>query len=166
MIEFTVHLSLKEYQKANYTILYKRPLAIIVTSLGVLFMCLAIAGFLFSFWLSSQDPLVNFILGFCWCTYLPLSVYFRSKKVFASNKLMQEEVKWTVDEDSIKLQGQTYKSEFNWPGINRIQLLKDFMIIYMSKSTMYIIPRKSFHTDEEAQRLLEIAKKNNIPVIG
>jgi len=87
--------------------------------------------------------------------------YFRLKNAFYSNKKIQEKIFYTFTEEKIHTKGETFDGEFTWKTVHRVKENKDWFLIYQSKTTMNMIPKKYF-TKDQIRELRNLVQKNNI----
>ena len=87
--------------------------------------------------------------------------YFRLKNAFYSNKKIQEKIIYTFTEEKVQTKGETFDGDFSWNTIYRVKENKDWFLIYQSKTTMNMIPKKYF-TKNQIQELRSLILKNNV----
>ncbi|MEG1591564.1 YcxB family protein [Chryseobacterium sp.] len=87
--------------------------------------------------------------------------YFRLKNAFHSNKKIQEEIVYTFTEEKVQTKGETFDGDFTWNTVHRVKESKDWFLIYQSKTTMNMVPKKYFSQSEMIE-LRNIIKKNNV----
>lgn len=93
--------------------------------------------------------------------YFPYRHYKTIKKVFYSNKKIQENIIYTFNEEKIHVKGESFESEFTWKSIFKLKELKDWFLIYQSMNVMNIVPKKNF-TKEQIHELRQIILKNEL----
>jgi len=93
--------------------------------------------------------------------FLIVRGYFRLKKAFYSNKKIQEEIVYTFTDDKIHTKGETFDGDFTWETVYRIKENKDWFLIYQSKTTMNMIPKKYFIKNQVTE-LRNLIRKNNV----
>lgn len=93
--------------------------------------------------------------------FLIVRGYFRLKKAFYSNKKIQEEIVYTFTDDKIHTKGETFDGDFTWEKVYRIKENKDWFLIYQSKTTMNMIPKKYFIKNQVTE-LRNLIRKNNV----
>ncbi|WP_027380647.1 YcxB family protein [Chryseobacterium daeguense] len=87
--------------------------------------------------------------------------FFRLKKVFSSNKNIQENISYTFTNENIRLEGDTFDSEFTWDAVYRVKENNEWFLIYQSAQIMNMIPKKYF-TKNQILELRNIIKVNNV----
>lgn len=93
--------------------------------------------------------------------FIIIRSYFRLKNAFYSNKKIQEEIVYTFTDEKVQTKGETFDGDFTWNTVHRVKETKDWFLIYQSKTTMNMIPKKYFSQSEMIE-LRSIIKKNNV----
>ena len=93
--------------------------------------------------------------------FIVVRSYFRLKNAFYSNKKIQEKIIYTFTEEKVQTKGETFDGDFSWNTIYRVKENKDWFLIYQSKTTMNMIPKKYF-TKNQIQELRSLILKNNV----
>lgn len=93
--------------------------------------------------------------------FIVVRSYFRLKNTFYSNKKIQEKIVYTFTEENIQTKGETFDGDFTWKTVYKVKENKDWFLIYQSKLTMNMIPKKYF-TKEQILELRSIIKNNNV----
>lgn len=93
--------------------------------------------------------------------FIIIRSYFRLKNAFHSNKKIQEEIVYTFTEEKVQTKGETFDGDFTWNTVHRVKETKDWFLVYQSKTTMNMIPKKYF-SQSEIIELRNIIEKNNV----
>jgi len=93
--------------------------------------------------------------------FIIIRSYFRLKNAFYSNKKIQEEIFYTFTDEKVQTKGETFDGDFTWNTVHRVKETKDWFLIYQSKTTMNMIPKKYFSPSEIIE-LRNIIEKNNV----
>lgn len=93
--------------------------------------------------------------------FIIIRSYFRLKNAFYSNKKIQEEIIYTFTDEKVQTKGQTFDGDFTWNTVHRVKETKDWFLIYQSKTTMNMVPKKYFSPSEIIE-LRNIIEKNNV----
>lgn len=93
--------------------------------------------------------------------FIIIRSYFRLKNAFYSNKKIQEEIIYTFTDEKVQTKGETFDGDFTWNTVHRVKENKDWFLIYQSKTTMNMIPKKYF-SPSEIIALRNIIEKNNV----
>ena len=145
-MKFTAKINLKEFIKLNYTLFYRKGIAIYMTIIGVLMLSTSILYFtkVFPAIFSKSQPITyQPFFGFFLVIGLPLSVYFSAKKSYASTQRLQEEIEYEFSSENIKMTGESFKTEMNWDKTYKIEELSNWFLIYQSKKVATLIPKNN-----------------------
>lgn len=93
--------------------------------------------------------------------FIIIRSYFRLKNAFYSNKKIQEEIIYTFTDEKVQTKGETFDGDFTWNTVHRVKETKDWFLVYQSKTTMNMIPKKYFSPSEIIE-LRNIIEKNNV----
>lgn len=93
--------------------------------------------------------------------FIIIRSYFRLKNAFYSNKKIQEEIVYTFTDEKVQTKGETFDGDFTWNTVHRVKETKDWFLIYQSKTTMNMVPKKYFSPSEIIE-LRNIIEKNNV----
>lgn len=93
--------------------------------------------------------------------FIIIRSYFRLKNAFYSNKKIQEEIVYTFIDEKVQTKGETFDGDFTWNTVHRVKETKDWFLIYQSKTTMNMVPKKYF-SQSEIIELRNIIEKNNV----
>lgn len=93
--------------------------------------------------------------------FIIIRSYFRLKNAFYSNKKIQEEIVYTFTDEKVQTKGETFDGDFIWNTVHRVKETKDWFLIYQSKTTMNMVPKKYFPQSEIIE-LRNIIEKNNV----
>src|SRR5690242_8446866 len=126
MTEMTLksELTRKDYSKLMTFDLLKKPTTIFIFVIG-----LGLISFHF------KDPESgNFylILGLAFVG-LPVLTYFTIGKAYDKNKNFNEKLEFTIDQNNLKLSGQTFHSTYNWTQVTKVKESADHFIIYQGQ---------------------------------
>lgn len=80
--------------------------------------------------------------------FIVIRSYFKLKKVFISNKTIQEEIIYTFTDNEIQTKGETFDVDFSWDKVFLVKENKEWFLIYQSNTIMSMIPKKFFSSQE------------------
>ena len=164
MIELSFKLTLENYRKINFLVLYKQPVTIILTLIGILSLIFFVLNLVGSAGNILSDTLPHLGIGIAFTFAIPAMVFISSKKTFETNNYLQEEIFWTISEEKIKFKGKSFGAEYSWSNIFKIKKVSNWVIIYQSKAIANFIPIESFRSNEDVNLFWEYAKMNNVKV--
>jgi hypothetical protein len=90
----------------------------------------------------ARNPQIIFVmaLGMLFLVMMPVSIYLQSKKVFLSDKLLQEEQEYDFREDGFSVKASFGNSEITWDKVDSIKISRSFISIYLSQIRAFVIP--------------------------
>ena len=79
---------------------------------------------------------------------LPMVVIRRTKKVYQTNRIFQEQLNYKLTNDTIQTTGETFNSVQKWTGFYKIKETKVFILLYTGEGTAVLLDKKMFTTEE------------------
>ena len=150
------HITFKEF--LNFNIKSSLPRIIIFSFIILIFLVLN----LYNTENDTQNILQSASIWFAAVfVFIIIRSYFRLKNAFFSNKKIQEEIIYTFTEEKVQTKGETFEGDFAWNTVYKIKETKDWLLIYQSKTTMNMIPKKYF-SDSQISELGNMIKKSNV----
>ena len=163
-MKLKVQLTLDDYRKWHFDLLYGNVRrGITIAGLAVFF---AIFGFYIMGVTNAGKPISSGLIYLALfivflVIFIPVSLYFRTKSHFESDKLIQEEQNYQIDENGVKAKSEYGNSDIPWDKVYGAHLNKKYITIALSKSRMYLLPARFFE-GEQMQELSELLK-NTLP---
>ncbi|MDF2831351.1 MULTISPECIES: YcxB family protein [Chryseobacterium] len=150
------HITFKEF--LNFNIKSSLPRIIIFSFIILIFLVLN----LYNTENDTQNILQSASIWFAAVfVFIIIRSYFRLKNAFFSNKKIQEEIIYTFTEEKVQTKGETFEGDFAWNTVYKIKETKDWLLIYQSKTTMNMVPKKYF-SDSQISELRNMIKKSNV----
>lgn len=150
------HITLKDF--LNFNIKNSLPRIIIFSFIILIFLVLN----LYNTENDTQNILQSASIWFAAVfVFIIIRSYFRLKNAFYSNKKIQEEIVYTFTDEKVQTKGETFEGDFAWNTVYKIKETKDWLLIYQSKTTMNMVPKKYF-SQSEIIELRKIIGKNNV----
>ncbi len=150
------HITFKEF--LNFNIKSSLPRIIIFSFIILIFLVLN----LYNTENETQNILQSASIWFAAVfVFIIIRSYFRLKNAFFSNKKIQEEIIYTFTDEKVQTKGETFEGDFAWNTVYKIKETKDWLLIYQSKTTMNMVPKKYF-SDSQISELRNIIKKSNV----
>ncbi|REC55666.1 hypothetical protein DRF62_05650 [Chryseobacterium piscium] len=150
------HITLKDF--LNFSIKNSLPRIIIFSFIILIFLVLN----LYNTENDTQNILQSASIWFAAVfVFIIIRSYFRLKNAFYSNKKIQEEIVYTFTDEKVQTKGETFDGDFTWNTIYKIKETKDWLLIYQSKMTMNMVPKKYF-SDSQISELRNMIKKSNV----
>ncbi|MFN3489267.1 MAG: YcxB family protein [Emticicia sp.] len=134
MEDFTIktRLTTKEYTRVMYVGLYKKPVFIFATLLGLYLLTPVLLDYLKVINYYTDMPIYDIVIG----TFLllaPSVIVLISISQFRSNPSFQNEMTYTFSDRGVAVKGLTFNSDFLWSHIIKQKELGKFLILYHSK---------------------------------
>uniref|UniRef100_UPI0028EAF470 YcxB family protein n=1 Tax=Chryseobacterium indoltheticum TaxID=254 RepID=UPI0028EAF470 len=140
------HITFKEF--LNFNIKSSLPRIIIFSFIILIFLVLN----LYNTENDTQNILQSASIWFAAVfVFIIIRSYFRLKNAFFSNKKIQEEIIYTFTEEKVQTKGETFEGDFAWNTVYKIKETKDWLLIYQSKTTMNMIPKKYFSDSQSSE---------------
>lgn len=150
------HITLKDF--LNFNIKNSLPRIIIFSFIILIFLVLN----LYNTENDTQNILQSASIWFAAVfVFIIIRSYFRLKNAFYSNKKIQEEIVYTFTDEKVQTKGETFEGDFAWNTVYKIKETKEWLLIYQSKTTMNMVPKKYF-SQSEIIELRKIIEKNNV----
>lgn len=128
----TVRLTEKEYSKIMYSGLYRKPGMVVTGIVGIFLILSTIVDPLKIIAPFPDMPYVEIVVGLLGLL-LPTLIVLMALKQLRSNPGFQHEMVYTFSEEGFKIQGNTFKGEFQWAHIIKRKEINKFLILYHSK---------------------------------
>lgn len=133
-------MTTKEYAKVMFVGIYKKPVFIISTILGIYYIITFLLDYFNILNYYTETP--YFEIGICLFLLLsPSLITIISIRQFISNPSFSNEIKYTFGENGITVDGQTCKAEYLWSHIIKQKEINKFLILYHSKNTGNIVDK-------------------------
>lgn len=152
-ITLTTQLSIADYTKVTFHILYRNFAIKFLTGTG-LFMFLAIG---ISFNDFDSFPWVPLLIAFFFTVGLPLQVYFNARRNYKSNGRINEPVTYELNEEHIELTGESFNSKLTWDKVYSVTENKDWVLIWQNRQVANVLPKRDFN-DDELQTFKDLVK--------
>ena len=91
----------------------------------------------------------------------PILTLVQTKKLYQTNRVFQEQLKYTLTNDSIHTKGKTFDSTQKWTGFYKIQETKSFFMLYQSERVATLLDKKMF-SDNELNEFKQFIQSLNI----
>ena len=74
---------------------------------------------------------------------LPLTLLFRSSKVYDSDQFLQEEQNYSVGKSGITVSAASSNAQIGWNKIHKITETPHYLYIYLARNKAFIVPKAS-----------------------
>ena len=127
--------------------LYKKPVFIICTIVGLYLLTTVFLDYLNVIKLYDSLPLFE-IFGGLFLLFAPSLIVLMAVSQFKSNPSFQNDMNFTFSDDSIVVNGVTFKSELSWAHIIKQKEISKFLILYHSKKFGHFIDKSALTADQ------------------
>lgn len=88
------------------------------------------------------NALIYIAMAIVLFAYVPVSLWFRSKKALKSNEALAKTLHFEFAEETICVSLEEQKAEFKWENIYKMVATKSMVLVYTNRINAYIIPRE------------------------
>lgn len=159
-MEIQTKITFKDYWKYYLGELLKKSSIIIFIIAMIYLLYTVIFEIIPNFSADFYSIFIIFIVVFG-LFFLPLSIYRRIRKVFFSNKKIQELITYEISEEKVIQKGEDFESEFTWSSLFKVKEIKNWFVLYHSSHGVNLIPKNSMNKDQ-IQELREIILRNGV----
>ncbi len=155
-IQINVKLTTKEVVQLNFEIRYRIPFVIFITLLGLIGAVKSLdALFIHAIPNNDWTPVG---LGFSFITVviMPVSAYIISIRASKNDPFWSENLVYTITEDQIAVQGESFQSSVKLPDIKTIKESKRWFIIMYEGKQGYFIPKNRFANENDLARFRQL----------
>ncbi len=151
----------KDYMKSAYW--HSRKFFILI---NIIFGMLVLSS-LVQIFLPEKPPDMSVIMpnvmamvipGLIW-VYVYVGTYFKLKKVFASDTLLQLEQTCNITPDAIMISSEKGNSNLKWGDLYSVTESKYAFYLFISKNRMFIVPKRSMN-EVDTQEFIQLATAN------
>ncbi len=137
MPEINIKTKIKqnEFIKVNYLLLWMKP---IVKVFAV--FCLLLVTY--DTYYSIYDPYFydrSMWLYFGMIAFWMVMIWFVARRNFRSNKRIQEQLTYTIEDDKFSVTGESFKSEMTWNKVYKIIKTKKWLLVFQSRQSANFI---------------------------
>lgn len=86
------------------------------------------------------------------------------RRAFRMNDQMQETRSGRIDRDKISIAGQTFSSDFLWEGVQRVEETRNLYLVYNSKASAVMLPKRVFTANQQQHFKKIVAEKPGLAV--
>lgn len=142
-IILTTKLSINDFIKVNYHMLYRKWAIKGMTGFGLFFILLSL------FTLMSGDfSWFLLIFGLFLTVGLPVQVYFAAKRNYKTDGRGSETIEYLFDNEEVKIAGESFNSRLTWDKIYSVTENKNWILIWQNQQIANVVPKRDFKEDE------------------
>ncbi|MDP4177768.1 MAG: YcxB family protein [Bacillota bacterium] len=158
LIDISYSFNIKEVRKMFLNIYYKSIIGKITTLIGIglvsLFVIIAVN--------QSYNPIVVLILGLIFVLMPPISTYNFANKNFKTDAVMKKARNYKFKENGFICTYQNGESFVKWDELVKAEEVKSAILLYGTKRTAHIIPKRIFDDRKEELNLLRKIIKEKV----
>jgi len=145
-ITLTTNLSLDDYIKVNYHMLYRKLWTKLMLGIGILMLISILISFLFD--PTMEFPVFQLIFGLFITIGLPIQVYFAAKRNYKLNTRLRETIIYELSPDTYRITGESFHSESTWDKVHGVTESKDWVLIWPTRHMANVIPKRTFMNND------------------
>jgi hypothetical protein len=143
----TSKLDKGDYIKVMFIGLYKKPYYIIATIFGLCLLIISILNYFNAISFEVYSPFTDSILAL-FLLLSPSIIVLLSISQIKSNPSLLNDMTYTFDEESMAVNGLTFKSEFLWEHIIKQKEIGKFLVLYHTKKFGNFIDKSKLTSEE------------------
>ena len=157
----TTRLTTKEYVSVMFAGLYRKPVFILATLIGLYFATTIILDYLGIVDWYDNTPTFEIACG-AFLLSAPAMIVLIAVRQFTSNPSFQNDITYTFSESGVACQGLTFKSEFSWAHIIKQKELGKFLVLYHNKKFGNFINKTQLSTDQLNYIKAKVQQTNSV----
>jgi len=143
MINVTTKLTVDDYIKVNYHMVYRKWAIKGMVGFGIFFVLLSL------FTLVSGDfSWFLLIFGLFLTVGLRTQVYFAAKRTYKTDGRISENLEYLFDNKEITITGESFNSRLTWDKIYSVTENKDWVLIWINRQIANVVPKRDFKNGE------------------
>jgi hypothetical protein len=147
-IKVKTQLSLSDFIKLQYYLLYSTGWTIYITLLGLVVLLGSLFAFSGASDIENKDkPYIALIFGVFVVVLIPLGLFFSAKRIYASHKMLQEPMYYTFSPSGIHVEGSSFSSTVSWEKMYKIKRMSKWLLIYHGKNIANCVKLPDFEGD-------------------
>ena len=151
ILNFNTQISLSNYKQLVLALNFRNSYIIFISFLGLVFLLSTIL-----------DPKNNMFFGLIGVLFLCIPFYsiIRASQAFKTNKTLHEKNNFTINTEKVSVQGETFNSTLSWDSFYKVLELKEWLLLYTSKTALIPIPKNQIPTSD-FEALKKIVSSNS-----
>lgn len=153
-------LTKKEFINANFIFFYSK----LVIRLYTVFISIAFVISIIAVTTNAKISIVQIIAPFLMLCVLPLLIYARASRAFASSN-MNKSIEYKFDQTAFNLRSESASFQMKWGKIYKVTQTKKWLLIWQNKNIATPIPKRNINEAQigELKQILTSNKvKNNL----
>jgi hypothetical protein len=147
-IILTTKLTMDDFVKVNYHLLYRRWFMKYITGLGIFMILMIVYYYVTEPGHFETFPFYQFFFGMFVTVGMPVATYFTARRNYKSNSRISEVITYEFDSEFIQVTGESFNSKLTWEKIYRLTENTDWILIWQNRQIANVIPKRDFKPDD------------------
>jgi len=157
-------ITLKEYTRLNFALLYGKIWFLTLSALGALFvMWSLLLCFVNHYSIFNNEYSTFGATAAILSVYVPVINWLRCFRIFRSNFKLSEPLTYDFSEEGLAITGESFSSKYGWEKIPRIKTIKGWLLVYQGRAITNLLKTES--ADHANIDSLKIFLKERYPQI-
>lgn len=135
----TTQLTLKEYLKVNYYLLFKKWSMWLLPFVGLLSIFFYILGY---------ADISALYFGVIFIIFFPALTYYLFRRNYFNDSRITETITYTFDNEIVESKGESFDSSFTWDKVYMVAETKSWILLYPSRYIAYVIPKSKISKED------------------
>jgi hypothetical protein len=138
-IHFTSQISYKDYKSLMLELSFKKPVYFVLIGIIILLALSLLAND----HITSNSYIIITVLIFG-VIFIPIATIRQIKRMYQTNQIFHEQLKYSLDNNSIHIKGNTIDSTVLWTRFYKIKETKRFFMLYSGENIATLLEKKMF----------------------
>ena len=156
-IKVTTKLTFEDFRKVNFYFLYRKTGTKVALVIGTIIMLIVGFNYATETPFFNSFPAIPFALGLVMTVFPPYSVFRTARKIYDSNKMINEKIEYEFDKDQISISGESFHSKISWGKLHELSTTKSWFLIWQTKQVANVIPRRDI-SDNQIETIKGLVK--------
>ena len=161
-IVIDIKLEQKEMLQLNYSLLYRSPVGILFTLAGLVMLGSAIESLTSDTRESATYFLPQLAMAVIILLYVPYIVYRRVSRKHAEHPFWKENLRYTINHETIDIQGESFHVNIAMANIKRARELQHWYVLMLDGRQGYFIPKNRFKNEEDRFRFHQLLEDRKL----
>lgn len=159
-IDVDVLLELKDSLRANYWFLFRRfrLLIILLFFAAFLYPLLYFSGAMGEPSRNPNESNWGFLIPVAVLLALFASVFFGSKRSLASNKMLQQRIRYSFSESGVQSVALSSSGYQKWETVREAIETRHNFLLFIADRLMYVLPKRCFNDEDQIRSFKELLR--------
>lgn len=155
-------LTLKDFQKLNYTLLYRKVWVILISIIAILFIIYnVILLFTKKYDVLDSDYHTIGIAAVAMAIWAPLFLLFIARRNYKSNYRLNELITYEFSDEGYTATGESFNSKVDWAKVYKVHIIQGWLILYHSRMVANMIKIEP-NNEGNIEALKQLLKNGNL----